>query len=176
MQPPPHVPRNRLQHASAEKHIYLHVLLIYFPLPFFKLRQLQRGRETSPGGLGAAAAGPPHGGAGSPFGFLRLQGETTKLRAALERPTSPEYPEACFSNTRSLGIVQREGIVSFGDSKNACEGCAGLQGVSGMLTVDCWVSTCRGATQPRDAAESSLPVWGAGVCPGLPAVGGLITP
>ena len=97
MQPPRHVQRNRLQHASAEKRIYLRVLLIYFPLPFFKLGQLQRGRENSPGGWEAAAVGQcvspqPSG----PCGFLHLQDETTKLRAALERPTSSEDSDACF--------------------------------------------------------------------------------
>lgn len=88
MQPAQHVRRNRLQRASAGKQIYLHVLLIYLPFLFFKLGQLQQGRETSLGGAVGQYFPPPW--PRGLFGFLLLQDEITKLRAALERLTSAE--------------------------------------------------------------------------------------
>lgn len=96
MQPPRHVQRNRLQHACAEKHIYLRVLLIYFPLPLFQARAAAVRKGNQPSREAAAVGWCPPPQPSGPFGCLQLLDETTKLSAALQRPTSSEYSDACF--------------------------------------------------------------------------------
>lgn len=98
--------RNQLQHARAKMCIYLCVLLIYFPLLFFELRQLQRGWENK-AGIWEASGGRQ---------FALLTAFPLGFSTSMLKPQSSALPWGEQQLLSSSGILRRrEGRWLLGD-------------------------------------------------------------